>query len=113
MLLSYLIELLAEEMPNRFSMASGAKAQAQAAAPARAVVSGAIGGGGGLFDPDVDVDNLVERKHHLLTRSARSNLKDSDRNIKPSGSIFDKLRVFNALLLDLLRVYSMITWKIN
>ena len=80
-------------MPNRFSVAGSAKAlQTQAAT--RTVVNGA---GGGFYDPDVEVDNLVERKHHLLTRSARSNLKESDRNIKPSGKIYDQLRVGTVL----------------
>ena len=86
---NHCIELLVEEMPNRFSVAGAAKAL-QTQATNRTLVNGA---GGGLYDPDVDVDNLVERKHHLLTRSARSNLKESDRNIKPSGKIYDQLRV--------------------
>lgn len=42
-----------------------------------------------ISDPEMKLENLVENKHHKLSRSVRSGI--SDRDLKPNSSIRDQL----------------------
>lgn len=42
-----------------------------------------------IQDPEINLDNLVEQKHHKLARSARSGI--SDRDLKPNATIRNQL----------------------
>lgn len=42
-----------------------------------------------INDPELGLDNIIESKHHRLSRSARSNISDKD--LKPNASVRDQL----------------------